>query len=458
MGFIPTRRRPLARYTSLLSTAVLATALWGAPHAATAAEGAESSTEAEFTAEKGALPLDELRTFADVFDRIKQAYVEEVDDRDLLENAIQGMLGELDPHSAYLKPEAYRDLQISTTGEFGGLGIEVGTEDGFIKVITPIDDTPAMEAGVKPGDLIIKLDSTPTKGLDLNEAVRMMRGKAGTTIVLTVLRKGVEKPLEIKIKRAVIQVRSVRSRMVEPGYGYVRLAQFQMNTGSDMSKQILQLIQDNGKPLQGLVLDLRNNPGGVLQAAVEVSDAFIDDGLVVYTQGRLPDSEMKFHATPGDMLADIPIVVLVNGGSASASEIVAGALQDHNRAVVMGTTTFGKGSVQTVLPLHNDRALKLTTARYYTPGGRSIQAQGIEPDIVVANAQVTPIDEYQGVKEKDLTGHLMNPATEASDAQAETHLSEEDYQLYEAVNLLKAINVLNRKEAAVPAMARAANP
>ena len=408
-------------------------------------------TQTEEPSKQGLLPLNELRTFADVFDRIKQAYVEDVDDKTLLENAIQGMLTELDPHSAYLKPEAYSDLQINTTGEFGGLGIEVGMENGFVKVITPIDDTPAQKAGVEAGDLIIKLDSTPVKGLTLSDAVKLMRGKPGSDIMLTIIRQGVDKPLEISVTRAVIQVQSVRGRMLDEGYGYVRLSQFQIHTGTDMIKLVEKLQKQNETALKGLVLDLRNNPGGVLQAAVDVSDAFIDDGLVVYTQGRLQDSDMKFRASPGDMLNGTPIVVLVNGGSASASEIVAGALQDHSRAVIMGTSTFGKGSVQTVLPLHNNRALKLTTARYYTPSGRSIQAQGIVPDIKVENARLTKVEEFARVKEKDLSGHLENGEgeEETTDASKEKDLSETDYQLYEALNLLKAINVLNRAPATV---------
>ena len=423
------------------------------------AEKPESDPDSEPKAEEteqepskqGLLPLNELRTFADVFDRIKKAYVEDVDDKTLLENAIQGMLTELDPHSAYLKPDAYSDLQINTTGEFGGLGIEVGMENGFVKVITPIDDTPAQKAGVEAGDLIIKLDSTPVKGLTLSDAVKLMRGKPGSDIMLTIIRQGIDKPLEISVTRAVIQVQSVRGRMLDEGYGYVRLSQFQIHTGTDMIKLVEKLQKQNETALKGLVLDLRNNPGGVLQAAVDVSDAFIDDGLVVYTQGRLQDSDMKFRASPGDMLNGTPIVVLVNGGSASASEIVAGALQDHSRAVIMGTSTFGKGSVQTVLPLHNNRALKLTTARYYTPSGRSIQAQGIVPDIKVENARLTKVEEFARVKEKDLSGHLENGEgeEETTDASKEKDLSETDYQLYEALNLLKAINVLNRAPATV---------
>ena len=423
------------------------------------AEKPESDPDSEPTAEEteqepskqGLLPLNELRTFADVFDRIKKAYVEDVDDKTLLENAIQGMLTELDPHSAYLKPDAYSDLQINTTGEFGGLGIEVGMENGFVKVITPIDDTPAKEAGVEAGDLIIKLDTTPVKGLSLGEAVKLMRGKPGSNIVLTVIRAGVDKPLEITVTRAIIQVQSVRGRLLEPNFGYVRLSEFQIHTGSEMVKLIEKLMKKNNNQLKGMVLDLRNNPGGVLQAAVDVTDAFLNEGLVVYTQGRLPDSDMKFRATPGDMLDGLPLVVLVNGGSASASEIVAGALQDHSRAVIMGTTTFGKGSVQTVLPLHNNRALKLTTARYYTPNGRSIQAEGIEPDIKVENAQLTRVAEMQRVKEKDLSGHLENTGENGNKGKPKEEaqeLSATDYQLYEALNLLKALNVLSKTKTA----------
>ena len=293
-------------------------------------------------------------------------------------------------------------------------------EDGFVKVITPIDDTPAKKAGVEAGDLIIKLDSTPVKGLSLGEAVKLMRGKPGSDIVLTIIRAGIDKPLEITVTRAVIQVQSVRGRLLQKDYGYVRLSQFQINTGADMLKLLEKLRKENDADLKGLVLDLRNNPGGVLQAAVDVSDAFIDDGLVVYTQGRLPDSDMKFRAAPGDELKGVPIVVLVNGGSAS---------------------------VQTVLPLHNNRALKLTTARYYTPGGRSIQAQGIEPDIVVENARLTRVEEMQRVKERDLSGHLENPEGEGETGAAsdgKQALSDTDYQLYEALNLLKALNVIKR--------------
>lgn len=431
----------------VLLSATLSLPLWAEPSSASQAAPTKA---AEPAGPKPQLPLEELRTFADVFDRIKQAYVEPVDDRVLLENAIRGMLAELDPHSAYLEPEAFEDLQVNTSGEFGGLGIEVGMEDGVVKVITPIDDTPAQQAGVRAGDLIIKLDDKPVKGMSLSDAVKMMRGKPGSSVLLTILREGASKPLEIQVKRAVIQVQSVKSKMLEDGYGYLRITQFQVHSGEDVRKSIQKLKQDKSG-LRGLVLDLRNNPGGVLQAAVDVADAFLEKGLIVYTKGRVANSEMRFTATPGDDLAGLPVIVLINGGSASASEIVAGALQDQKRAVLMGTTSFGKGSVQTVLPLNNSRALKLTTARYYTPNGRSIQAQGIVPDIKVEMATITRVAGNDGeFKEADLRGHLENQV-KAKEAQSEggkeggKTLAEQDYQLYEALNMLKAMAILGRK-------------
>ncbi len=394
---------------------------------------------------KAPLPLEELRTFAEVMDRIKAAYVEPVDDKTLLENAIKGMLGNLDPHSAYLEPEAFAELQESTSGEFGGLGIEVGTEDGFIKVVSPIDDTPASKAGIQPGDLIVKIDGQPTKGLSLMEAVDKMRGKAGSKINLTLVREG-GKPFDVELTRAVIKVKSVRSQLLEDGYGLIRISQFQVNTGEEVGKALAKLRKDNGKKLRGLVLDLRTNPGGVLQAAVEVADHFLKKGLIVYTEGRIANSELRFNADPADASEGVPLVVLINGGSASASEIVAGALQDHKRGVLMGTDSFGKGSVQTVLPLNNDRALKLTTALYYTPNGRSIQAQGIVPDIEVARAKLTREDGGELIKEADLAGHLGNgnggaDKPSGSKQQKAPRPQDDDYQLSQALNLLKGLNV-----------------
>ena len=401
------------------------------------------------------LPLDELRTFTEVFAKVKNDYVEKVDDRQLIENAIRGMLEGLDPHSAYLDQDEYKELQEGTTGEFGGLGIEVGMEDGFVKVISPIDDTPASRAGIRAGDLIIRLGGKSVKGMTLNEAVHLMRGKPGSEIILTVVREGEEKPLDISIIRDVITVKSVKGRILEPGYAYVRISNFQSHTAEDLRQQNEELKQENKQALLGLILDLRNNPGGILNAAVGVSDLFLDSGLIVYTEGRIKDSRLKFTAKPSDILRDAPIIVLVNGGSASASEIVAGALQDHDRAIIMGEQTFGKGSVQTILPMNDEAALKLTTARYYTPSGRSIQAAGIKPDIIIEPVRFqSKIDTQTGViKESDLSGHLSNgqkkqqkqKQTDQEDQQDGPSLVETDYQLYEALNVLKGLAIHLKK-------------
>ncbi|MCF7984167.1 MAG: S41 family peptidase [Thiohalocapsa sp.] len=401
-----------------------------------------------------ALPLDDLRIFAEVFGRIKSDYVESVDDRDLLSSAIRGMLGGLDPHSAYLDQDEYRDLQVGTSGEFGGLGIEVGMEDGFVKVIAPIDDTPAQRAGMQAGDLIVRIDGKPVKGLDLGGAVKLMRGKPGTSIELTVVREGEGEPLTISIERAVIKVASVKSRTLEPGFGYVRISNFQARTTDDVLDAVAELKGENADGLNGVILDLRNNPGGVLNAAVGVSDAFLEDGLIVYTKGRVEDSKLEFKAGPDDVLNGAPMVVLVNGGSASASEIVAGALQDQGRAIIMGSDTFGKGSVQTIVPIDDKSALKLTTARYYTPSGRSIQAQGIEPDISLARGSLTldTASDLAPLKEADLMRHLEDDdeldAEEDDGAQedeANGALATEDYQLSEALNVLKGLMFYNKK-------------
>ncbi|MGD8998899.1 MAG: S41 family peptidase [Granulosicoccaceae bacterium] len=403
------------------------------------------------------LPLDELRVFSEVFGKIKSDYVEEKSDKDLIEFAIGGMLGSLDPHSAYLNKEAFEDLQVGTSGQFGGLGIEISLEDGFVKVVAPIDDTPAQRAGIQAGDLIIRLDEKSVKGMSLTEAVKIMRGEPGTAIDLTVVREGVDKPLKIEIIRDIIRVKSVKQRTVEPGYGYVRITQFQSRTGDSLHNAINSLKQENDDSLRGLVIDLRNNPGGVLNAAVEVSDAFINKGMLVYTKGRNQDADNEFKATPGDILVGAPIVVLINGGSASASEIVAGALQDHKRAVIMGSKSFGKGSVQTILPMVNGTAVKLTTARYYTPNGRSIQAEGIVPDIEVADLSVSRKkgDGITQLKEADLNGHISNgnkkkqPARDKledskKDAELDS-LAQTDYVLYEAINLLKGMNIMHAR-------------
>ncbi|HFC53749.1 MAG TPA: S41 family peptidase [Gammaproteobacteria bacterium] len=400
------------------------------------------------------LPLDELRTFTEVFGKIKSDYVEEVDDKKLLEGAIRGMLADLDPHSAYMDADAFKELQVGTTGQFGGLGIEVGMEDGFVKVIAPIDDTPAQKAGIQAGDLIIRLDSAPVKGMTLGEAVKIMRGKPGTDIELTIVREGEEKPLTITITRAIIKVKSVKSRILEDGFGYARITQFQSRSGRDLEKALKDLMEQSGGSLKGLVLDLRNNPGGVLNAAVDVSDLFLDKGLIVYTEGRIKNSQMSFKASPGDLLGGAPIAVLINGGSASASEIVAGALQDHKRAVILGQPSFGKGSVQTVLPMQGGTALKLTTALYYTPSGRSIQAEGIVPDIELESVKLAKMEKsLKMLKEADLAGHLENGTRRGKAAGKaeekvgeEKSLAETDYPLFEALNLLKGLYILGERD------------
>ncbi|BAW79386.1 carboxyl-terminal protease [Candidatus Nitrosoglobus terrae] len=406
------------------------------------AERSESKTEA--------LPLEELRAFSEIFGQIKRNYVEPVDDKILIDGSIRGMLASLDPHSAYLDPQAYKELRIGTSGEFGGLGIEVGMEDGFIRVVAPIDDTPAQKAGIEAGDLIIRIDDEPIKDLSLSDAVQKMRGKPGTDITLTIIRKSETKPLKFTITRSIIKVKSVKSRILEEGYGYIRISQFQAETGSNMQIAIEGLKKENKTKLKGLILDLRNNPGGVLSAAVEVSDAFLEKGLVVYTEGREPESKQQFRATAGDILNNAPMVVLVNGGSASASEIVSGALQDHHRAVIVGSQTFGKGSVQTILPLTEDTALKLTTARYYTPSGRSIQAEGITPDIELESVKISDSslsDTNDFIRESDLSRHLVNGNEEQGKIKGKkqdkkTSLAAQDYPLYEALNILKGLSAL----------------
>jgi len=429
------------------------------------------------------LPVEELRSFAEVFGAIKSNYVEPVEDKKLISEAINGMLTGLDPHSAYLDNDAYRELQVGTQGEFGGLGIEVGMEDGFVKVVSPIEDTPAFRAGIKTGDLIIKLDETPVKGMSLNDAVKRMRGKPRTSIKLTVLRKGEAKPLEFTLVRDVIKVQSVKSKMIEPGYGYLRVVQFQEQSGENMVKHLNALYKDGS--LKGLVLDLRNDPGGLLHGAVGISAAFLPPkSIVVTTDGRTEDAKRKYTASTEDYLRGgrgdylknlppaiktVPMVVLVNGGSASASEIVAGALQDHKRAIIMGTQSFGKGSVQTIMPLGNNTAIKLTTARYYTPSGRSIQAKGITPDVIVEEPGT---ENRAWLREADLDKHLTNDKdgdkAKKADAEAATPAaqpgakpkngstddtpvkpiefgSDKDFQLAQAINSLKGLPIIAKK-------------
>ncbi len=426
-------------------------------------KGQESSASADKkTNEK--IPLGDLQRFTTVVEHIKNYYVKSMDDSVLFENAMRGMLSGLDPHSAYLDKEDYAELKEMTTGKFGGLGIEVIPEDGLIRVITPVDDTPAQRAGIQPGDIIVRLNDTPVKGLSLREAIEMMRGEKGTTINLTIIRQGESKPLKIAVTRDTINVRSVRNEMLEDGFGYVRVSQFQSNSGDEFVTAVQNLKKTAGGKLKGLVIDLRNNPGGVLEASVQVADAFLDreklghEALIVYTKGRMNGGQIKEKAHSGDILNGAPIVVLVNGGSASASEIVAGALQDHHRAVVLGTQTFGKGSVQTVLPLKDNRGLKLTTMLYYTPAGRSIQADGIKPDITVQNLKVPSPDADANasllIREEDLRGHLENGggqpakktvATKDKDKdKKELPLMTRDYQLFEGLNILKGLSLVNQ--------------
>lgn len=426
------------------------------------AEEAEQATEQviepdQEASEIEALPLDDLRKFTDIFGKIKNDYVEEIDDATLLKYAIRGMLSGLDPHSAYLEPSAFSDLQENTSGTFGGVGIEVGMENGFVKVIAPIDDTPAQKGGIEAGDLIIKLDESPVKGMSLDQAVDKMRGEADTDITLTVVRVGEREPLVIKLTRAIIQVTSIKTLPLDDKYGYIRITQFQAQTGSDFAKG-LEKLKEQTKDLSGLIIDLRNNPGGVLLAAVDVADQLIDEGLIVYTKGRSKAAQVEYKAQKGDDAADIPIIVLIDGGSASASEILAGALQDHNRAVVMGTQSFGKGSVQNVMALDSEYGLKLTTARYYTPSGRSIQAQGIIPDIEVNRAKLSDEKQSNMFKEADLAGHLSNGNSNSDDKKPSSKQADEsevaqqkqmlskDFQLQEALSLLKAIDILKIKE------------
>jgi carboxyl-terminal processing protease len=409
----------------------------------------------------GQLPLDDLRIFVEVFERIRASYVEPVDDRQLFENAVRGMLSSLDPHSAYLDKKDFSELQDATSGEFEGIGLDVGMEEGVVKVISPIDDTPAARAGIRAGDYIIKIDGKPVQGMSLADAIAQMRGKPGTKLRLTILRKD-EEPREVEVLRARIEVSSVKARVLEPGYAAMRISQFQMHTGRDLRREIEKLLLDKKTPVKGLVLDLRNNPGGVLDGAVAVSDIFLDGGRIVSTRGRLPESEQHFNASAGELLPGVPLVVLVNGGSASASEIVAGALQDNRRALILGTTTFGKGSVQTVLPLTAGKGIKLTTARYYTPSGRSIQAEGISPDIIAQPAQVRLVEGGDLFHEADLQGHLGNEKAAAvaeaagKEKTKETPLIERDFQMAEAVNLLKAaawmgVKPVERKKDEAPA-------
>lgn len=443
------------------------------------------------------VPLADLRKFVEILNRVKQGYVGDINDKKLLDNAMHGMIDGLDPHSSYLDADEFKQLTVSTSGQFGGLGLKVQRDNGYLKVVAPIDDTPASRAGIQPGDVIVRIDDKPVKGMSIAESIRHMRGKAGTSVALTMVRKGEDKPLELNLKRADIHVESVKSRMLAPGYAYIRITQFTSETGAGMQRALETLHQQSDGPLKGLVLDLRTNPGGVLDAAVDVVDQFVDQGTIVSIKGRAPDTNQSFEATQGDSLNGAPIVALVNQGSASAAEIVAGALQDDHRAVIMGQRTFGKGSVQSVIPLSDGSALKFTTARYYTPSGRSIQAEGIEPDVVLQPVHITADGGPRlFFSEADLPGALKNngnengdkdnagdaapatgsdaPANDTSDSDdsheadkpddqasgksgsekkkktsgSDDGLAERDYGLYEALNLLKGLHTLRPQAAA----------
>ena len=406
------------------------------------AEGSDDNPHQAVLDERQSLPLEELQMFADVFNQIRQGYVESVPDSKLFEMAVQGMLSGLDPHSVFLEEKAYDSLQEKTQGEFSGLGIEIGQDRGYITIIAPIDGSPAEAAGLEAGDVILKIDGESIRDLPVDRSVDLMRGPPSSEVLLTIGRRGTQDPFDVTVIRDIIKVPSVRSRELMKGYLWLRAAQFQKDTGNEAIAVLQEALAEGG--LNGVVLDLRNNPGGVLGASVDMAGALLDGGLVVYTEGRHPQAAERFEASPGDILDDLPIVVLINGGSASASEIVAGALQDRRRAVIMGTRSFGKGSVQTILPVTETRAVKLTTALYYTPNGRSIQAEGIVPDIVVERAEVTSVESARRTKESDLQGSLSggDPVNTEAESESLTELRNSDNQLYEALTLLRGINLL----------------
>ncbi|MBU0743836.1 MAG: S41 family peptidase [Gammaproteobacteria bacterium] len=414
--------------------------------------------------EEGVLSTKALQKLTTVIDDVKQYYYKKIGDDSLLDRAISGMLSSLDPHSAYLGPEDLKDLRMETTGKFGGIGVEVVPDRGAIKVVTPLDDTPAYKAGIKAGDYIIQINSKLVRDMTLKDAIGLMRGKRGSKLNLTIIRKDQSKPLVFNLRRNIINIQTIKDRMLEPGYGYIRLALFQEPTARDLTRTVHKMQKANKDGLKGLVLDVRNNPGGLLESAVQIADDFLDsrllkkNDLIVYTKGQIDEAQITAKATPGDLLPNIPIVVLINEGSASASEIVAGALQDHKRAIVVGTRSFGKGSVQTLIPLNQDSAIKLTTALYYTPLGRSIQAKGIEPDINVEDIKLAvnarEDKDIPRIDEASLVDHIQNGDEDAKSkssqgldkwgkqSKAELDLAYKDYQLYEALHILKSQNVI----------------
>ena len=403
--------------------------------------------------EKETSLYQQLNMFGEVYERVRREYVEEVSDKELIEAAIEGMLQSLDPHSSFMNSESFKDMQVQTKGEFGGLGIEVSMEDGFVKVVSPIDDTPAFEAGVQAGDFIIEIDGVSVYGMTLGEAVDQMRGLINTEITIKISRGDAE-PFDIKIIREKIKVQSVKARR-EGNAAYLRITSFNEKTESGLIKKMKKLKEEIGKDITGVILDLRNNPGGLLTQAVAVSDAFLNRGEIVSTRGRKKRSQQKFTAISGDISDGLPVVILINGGSASASEIVAGALQDHKRAIIMGTTSFGKGSVQTIIPIQRDSAMRLTTARYYTPSGNSIQAKGIVPDIIVKQAKIEELEPFSNRKESDLKGHLENPTEgnanlekiKKENSNTEVENKKIDYQLDRAIDLLEGISLYKKNNA-----------
>jgi len=439
------RRPRLAALAALAAAMVLAATLIGAGPAFAQSDETDDAAAAE-EGERDTFEMLDL--FGQVFEQVRREYVEDVSDKKLIESAIQGMLRSLDPHSVYLTEESYDAMRTNTRGEFGGLGIEVTMdESGYVRVVSPIDETPASRAGVEAGDLITHLDDEPVQGLTLNEAVEMMRGPVGSDITLTIVRNGQE-PFDVTITRDQIRIQSVRSR-TEGDVGYIRITSFSGQTQAGLDRAIDALKEDLGDDLQGFVIDLRNNPGGLLDQAISVSDTFLDRGEIVSTRGRDPESIQRFQATDGDRADDLPIVVLINGGSASASEIVAGALQDHGRAVVLGTKSFGKGSVQTIMPLNRrGAAIKLTTQRYYTPSGRSIQAKGIEPDIIVERATLEVIENEDQRSEADLRNALdTDEGASEEDEEAGADRAVADYQLARALDLIQGIALYQQRAA-----------
>ncbi|MEZ5437003.1 MAG: S41 family peptidase [Lysobacteraceae bacterium] len=444
-----------ALFSALLLCGSLSASTVSAQDAATEAPPADVDASEPAPADDSAikpqsLKIDEIRRFVAVFRAVQQAYVEPVEDTELMQAAIRGLLTDLDPHSAYLSKDELASLSEFASGSYGGLGLEVMQQpDRSLVVISPIDDTPAARAGIQPGDVIIEIDGKVIDADSADAAVESMRGEPGTKISMTLMREGVNDPITVELTREVIRVDSVKSRILEPGYGYLRIATFQSDTGAEVKRHVAKL-QADGQKLQGLVIDLRSNPGGLLNAAVEAADAFLDQGLIVSTRGRIPTSKSEYRAAPGDLLNGAPIVIIENGGTASASEVLAGALKDHHRAVVMGSVSFGKGSVQNVLPLDNGDAIKLTTARYYTPNGTSIQASGIVPDIHLAADLVVKHSGYEppSIREADLPGHLDNDAPVTVGTQSASDI--DDFAIREGLNLLKGLAVYRRAAANTP--------